>query len=102
MTQPRYITRLEHVRSLSDAQKADLRPICDKFLFRTNEHYLSLIDWNDPADPIRRIVLPDPGELEPWGRLDPSDEARYTAAPGCEHKYRDTAVLLVNDVCGGD
>jgi KamA family protein len=39
-------------------------------------------------------------ELENWGKLDASDEARYTVAPGLEHKYQDTALFLVSKVCG--
>jgi KamA family protein len=40
------------------------------------------------------------GELDDWGRLDASHEQIYTPVPGVEHKYKDTALLLVNDVCG--
>ena len=32
--------------------------------------------------------------------MDASFEELYTKVPGLEHKYRDTALLLVNDVCG--
>jgi KamA family protein len=69
-------------------------------VFRTNEYYLSLVDWNDPDDPIRRIVVPDETELEDWGRPDVSGEVDYTVVPGLEHKYRSTALLLVSDACG--
>ncbi|MGB4279467.1 MAG: 4Fe-4S cluster-binding domain-containing protein, partial [Methanoculleus sp.] len=73
----------------------------DVFAFRSNDYYLSLIDWDDPADPIRRLVIPTIEELEPWGRLDPSSEQSYTRVPGLQHKYRQTALLLVSDLCGG-
>jgi KamA family protein len=77
-----------------------LKSVAEKYPFRTNDYYLSLINWNDPADPIRRIVIPQKGELDTFGRLDPSNESTNYAAPGCQHKYRDTALLLVNEVCG--
>lgn len=35
------------------------------------------------------------------GSLDASNEKLYTKVPGLEHKYEHTALLLVNDVCGG-
>lgn len=73
----------------------------EKFAFRANAYYLSLIDWDDPADPIRRIIVPDMQELEEWGRLDPSDEETYTVIPGLEHKYNSTALFLVSNVCEG-
>lgn len=78
-----------------------LETVEKKFAFRSNEYYLSLIDWDDPDDPIRRIVIPSPEELEEWGRLDASEEVDYTIVPGLQHKYDQTAVLLVSDQCGG-
>ena len=97
---PRYITRLDQVTSLSDAEREELKPVSEKFTFRTNEYYQSLIDWDDPNDPIRRIVMPDVQELGEFGELDASEESTYTALRGLEHKYADTALLLVNNVCG--
>ena len=73
----------------------------EKFPFRANSYYLSLINWDDPEDPIRRIIIPGPDELDEWGRLDPSDEESYTIIPGLEHKYNSTALLLVSDQCEG-
>ena len=97
---PRYINKLEQVDGLSEQERQDLQPVAEKFAFRTNAYYQSLIDWNDPDDPIRRIVMPDLQELDEFGEMDASDEHSYTALKGLEHKYRDTALLLVNNVCG--
>ena len=82
---PRYINKLEQVPALSEAEKDRLKPVAEKFAFRTNEYYQSLIDWNDPDDPIRRIVMPDIQELDDFGELDASDEHSYTALKGLEH-----------------
>jgi lysine 2,3-aminomutase len=100
MKKIKYITSLDHIPQLTDDERAALKPVCDTYAFRTNDYYLSLIDWNDPGDPIRRIVIPHRSELNPWGELDPSNEKAYTKVPGLEHKYEHTAVLLVTDVCG--
>ncbi|HKR12260.1 MAG TPA: KamA family radical SAM protein [Pyrinomonadaceae bacterium] len=96
----RYLTKLDQVSELSEEERQQLKPVSDKFTFRTNEYYQSLIDWNDPDDPIRRIVMPDVQELHEFGQMDASDEISYTALKGLEHKYSDTALLLVNNVCG--
>lgn len=96
----KYITKIDHVAQLDEVAKDQLRPVTDRFVFRTNEYYQSLIDWNDPDDPIRRIVMPHVQELDEFGELDASDEASYTVMKGLEHKYSDTALLLVNNVCG--
>jgi lysine 2,3-aminomutase len=96
---PKYLTKLEQIPQLSDAEKIDLEKVNEQFVFRTNDYYQSLIDWNDPNDPIRRIVMPDIQELDEWGQLDASNEEKYTKVKGLEHKYTSTALLLVNEVC---
>ncbi|MFC1538532.1 KamA family radical SAM protein [Candidatus Latescibacterota bacterium] len=101
MTNPKYIIRLDQVEELSDNDRTNIKEVCNTFAFRANEYYLSLIDWNDINDPIRRIIIPDKTELENWGTLDASNEEKYTILPGLEHKYEHTVVLLVSDVCGG-
>ncbi len=100
MAKPRYINHLKQVPQLSDREREILKPITERFTFRSNEYYQSLINWNDPNDPIHRIIMPDTFEMLAWGELDVSREDDYTVAPGCQHKYPDTALLLVNDVCG--
>jgi lysine 2,3-aminomutase len=100
MKAPKYLTKLNQMPELTAAQQEELNPVSEKFAFRSNEYYQSLIDWADPNDPIRRIVVPSIDEMINWGRLDASDEGRYTVVSGLEHKYTDIALLLVNDVCG--
>jgi KamA family protein len=100
ISRPRYINKLDQVQGLSDQERQQLQPVAERFAFRTNEYYQSLIDWNDPDDPIRRIVMPDIQELDEFGEMDASDEHSYTVRKGLEHKYGDTALLLVNNVCG--
>jgi len=95
----KYFTKVEQLKQLSEQEKAELKKVTDKFAFCANEYYLSLIDWNDPNDPIRRIVIPNIEELEEWGKLDPSDEKAYTIFPGLEHKYHSVVVFLVTYKC---
>jgi KamA family protein len=97
----RYLTKLEQIEQLSEQEKGELKKVTDRFSFRANDYYLSLIDWDDPNDPIRNIIIPHLQELEEWGKLDPSDEHSYTVMPGLEHKYNSTAVFLVSNVCDG-
>ncbi len=96
-----YLSRIEDLKAMSHAEKAELTKVSEKFMFLASDYYLSLIDWDDPNDPIRRIIVPDMDELELWGRLDASDEDRYTVMPGLQHKYDSTALLLVSNKCGG-
>jgi len=96
----KYIINLDFVEQLSGREREELKKVTEKFAFRTNNYYNSLINWEDPEDPIRRIVIPSTEELEVWGKLDASNESKYTKVHGLEHKYPDTALLLVTDVCG--
>lgn len=100
MKKPKYITKLTAIPELNELERKQYRVVIEKFAFRTNDYYQRLINWDDPADPIRRIVIPSQEELQAWGRLDASDEINYTVAPGVEHKYQFTALILVNNVCG--
>ncbi len=83
------------------AQKAEITKVAEHFPFLSTTYYLSLIRFEDPYDPIGRIVIPDPGELEPWGRADPSNEASYTVMEGVQHKYPSTLLVLASDRCAG-
>jgi lysine 2,3-aminomutase len=100
ITSPKYITKIDQVAALGQDEKELLRPAAEKFAFRSNDYYQSLIDWDDPDDPIRKIVMPHVQELDEFGAMDASSEASYTVLKGLEHKYEDTALLLVNNVCG--
>ena len=97
----KYLTRIEQLEQLSKQEKAELKKVTERFAFRCSDYYLSLIDWSDPDDPIRRVIIPQLEELEEWGRLDPSDEKAYTVIPGLEHKYNSTTLFLVSNVCDG-
>ncbi len=104
MTKTRYLTKLNQVTQLTSIPADELRKLHEvekRYAFRSNNYYNALINWQDPEDPIRRIVIPHPDELESWGQLDASGEHQYTRARGLEHKYPDTALLLASNVCGG-
>ena len=95
----KYLTKLEQIPQLTELEREEMQQVNDKFVFRTNDYYQSLIDWDDPNDPIKRIIMPDVEELNEWGELDASNEEKYTKVHGLEHKYTSTALLLVNEVC---
>jgi len=101
---PNYIHSIEELDNLVGLpvkEKKEMEKVCQTFPFRTNDYYLSLIDWNNAHDPLRKIVIPDPRELKGGGSLDPSHEKDYTKLPGLQHKYQQTGLLLLSDVCGG-
>lgn len=95
-----YVRDISKLTEIPAHERKALERVAQKYVFRANDYYLGLIDWNDPNDPIRQLVIPRVEELEEWGKLDASNEAAVTVEKGVQHKYRDTALLLCNEVCG--
>ncbi|MBA2939812.1 KamA family radical SAM protein [Paenibacillus sp. CGMCC 1.16610] len=100
MAQPKYITDIDKITEIPEQERSKLKAITEKFVFRVNDYYLNLIDWSDPNDPIKKLIIPNEGELSEYGRWDASDEDTNYVVPGCQHKYKTTALLLVSEVCG--
>lgn len=96
----RYLSRVDQLDRLPAELRARLTEVEKRYVFRATDYYLSLIDWDDPDDPIRQLIVPRVEELEDWGELDASNEAAITVARGVQHKYTDTVLLLCNEVCG--
>ena len=96
----KYVRDIAKVESIPQAERERLTEVAKRYVFRANDYYLGLIDWNDPADPIKQLIIPRGEELADWGALDASNEARYTIAKGVQHKYPHTVLLLCNEVCG--
>ena len=105
-TQPIDKRKVKYVRSIDKVEQIPsdlverLKPVTEEYVFRANDYYLNLIDWDDEDDPIRQLIIPREDELSEWGKLDASNEQAVTVARGVQHKYTDTVLLLCNEVCG--
>lgn len=99
--QPKYTRDIYKVNGLPLDEKERLKKVTERYGFYANDYYLNLINWEDPDDPIRKIIIPQGGEVLEGGSFDPSDEKRYTVSKGLEHKYGPTALLLASRACGG-
>ena len=64
-------------------------------------YYLSLIDLNDPYDPIRKQAIPTSNELHfaPEEDADPLHEDTDSPVKGLTHRYPDRVLLLITDQC---
>ncbi|TXK68123.1 KamA family radical SAM protein [Paenibacillus sp. N3.4] len=98
--QVKYITNVDEIPGLTEDERESFKKVTDKFVFRLNDYYLQLIDWKNPHDPIRKLVIPSSNELQEYGRWDASDEDTNYVVKGCQHKYQTTALLIVSEVCG--
>ena len=84
---------------LSYDETKKLKQVAQIHPMRVSPYYLSLIDWNDPNDPIRKMAVPSLEELNLDGFYDTSGEAENTKMPGLQHKYAETALILSTNRC---
>lgn len=96
----KYIRSIDQLRNIPPEERERLRRVAERYVFRANEYYLGLVNWDDPHDPIKQLIIPREEELTDWGTLDASNEAAVTVDHGVQHKYPDTVLLLCNEVCG--
>lgn len=64
-------------------------------------YYLSLINLDDPNDPIRKQAIPTLAELHnaEADLLDPLHEDEDSPTPGITHRYPDRVLFLITDQC---
>lgn len=77
---------------------ADLLEI---YPYAVTPYYLSLIDRDDPDDPIRLQCIPDVKELE-FGQGesdDPLAEQQHEKVPGLLHRFQDRALVIATHRC---
>jgi lysine 2,3-aminomutase len=72
-------------------------------LFRVDitPYFISLIDPNDAADPVRKQIIPTEAEIVPFtGMMEDSlAEDRDSPVPGLVHRYPDRVLMLVTTQC---
>ena len=99
--------RIESYEELSryftfSAEEAEgIKQALAKFRMAITPYYLSLIDPNDPYDPIRRQAIPQGAEcnIAPADLNDPLHEDEDSPAPGLTHRYPDRVLFLITDMC---
>jgi lysine 2,3-aminomutase len=75
--------------------------ILQEYRMAITPYYLSLIDPDDPYDPVRKQSIPTVHELERYtGDLeDPLSEDIDSPVEGLTHRYPDRVLFLVTEVC---
>ncbi len=85
--------------NLSQKDKNKLDGIIKRYPMSIPKYYLSLIDANDPNDPIKKLCIPSIDETDMSGSFDTSGEASNTVVKGLQHKYVQTGMLLSTTKC---
>jgi lysine 2,3-aminomutase len=93
--------QLEQVLTLDASERRWFDANSDSLPLSISRYYLSLIDPDDPDDPLRKQVVPTIGEQYSEGKddMDPLAEAAHSVFPRFVHRYRNRAAFLVTDRC---
>ena len=93
------LEELEKIMPLSEDEKK-WREIGPSLSMLISDHILSIIDKNDPADPIRREFVPTRFENIGSGEsIDPLMEVEHSRTERLIHRYSNRAALLVTSRC---
>lgn len=86
---------------LSAKEKLRLSLVTEKYPLAVTPYYLSLINPNDPHDPVKKQAIPSFQEiaLADVGFDDPLEEKRDSAVPGLVHRYPDRVLMVLTDIC---
>lgn len=94
------VEEFEKVIPLTDSER---KALSAPGLFRVDitPYFISLIDPDDPNDPIRKQVVPTDKEMVPFTSMmeDSLAEDRHSPVPGLVHRYPDRVLMLVTTQC---
>jgi lysine 2,3-aminomutase len=98
----RTVDQLVELLPLPEAEIAALRGLESKYRTAIPPYYFSLIDVDDPQDPIRLQSVPSSREETNVSGVefdDPLEEDQDSPVPGVTHRYSDRALLITTPVC---
>jgi lysine 2,3-aminomutase len=80
---------------------ADLEKVAARYAIAVTSELATLIDRNDPDDPIARQFIPTPAELVSGAgeRADPIGDQAYSPVSGIVHRYPDRVLFKLVHVC---
>ena len=92
---------LKKYMNLTEEEEEGVRRTLGRLRMAITPYYLSLINLDDPYDPIRRQAVPTAHELEaaPYEAADPLHEDTDSPVKGLTHRYPDRVLFLVTDQC---
>ena len=96
------IKALAILLGLSDDSLSAYEGLVSTYRYSITPYYLSLINWSDQRDPIKRQCLPDLKEIAfklPGSDEDPLAEERHSPVPGLIHRYPDRVLVVLTNMC---
>lgn len=98
----RTTSQLAEFSPLAPQEFAALQSLEEKYKLAIPPYYFSLIDLDDPGDPIALQSLPSTAEMSSTSGNeleDPLEEDKDSPVPGLTHRYPDRALLVTTHVC---
>ncbi len=95
------LDQLKQYISLTEEEQEGVRVALKTLRMAITPYYLSLIDPNNPNDPVRRQAIPSIKETHQASAdlLDPLHEDEDSPVPGITHRYPDRVLFLITDMC---
>jgi lysine 2,3-aminomutase len=99
--------RVTNIKQLSEAIKLTkeeekaLKNALHTLRMAITPYYITLIDPENPNDPVRKQAIPTADELniDSMDRQDPLEEDVDSPTPGLTYRYPDRVLLLITDQC---
>jgi lysine 2,3-aminomutase len=95
------ISQFERMLSLSGDERIAIEKGGTLLPVGVTPYYMSILSYDNPAQALRRTVIPSTGEFvcSPGESADPLAEEATSPVPGLVHRYPDRVLLLVSDFC---
>jgi lysine 2,3-aminomutase len=95
------VDQLAEFIPLTHEGQAQLKLVAMRYPLSVTPYYLSLINPDDPDDPIRKQAVPSILEITmgTMGLEDPLAEQEDSVVPGLVHRYPDRALMVLTDIC---
>ena len=95
------LDQLKQYVQLTPEEEDGVRSVLSTLRMAITPYYLSLIDPNNPKDPVRRQCIPTALETHKADAdlLDPLHEDEDSPVPGLTHRYPDRVLFLITDMC---
>jgi lysine 2,3-aminomutase len=86
---------------VTEREREQISGSATSYKVRVPQHYLQLIQWDDPKDPIRLQAIPSSNELrwDPRELSDPIGDTRFSPVPRLTHRYPNRVILYPTYQC---
>ncbi len=97
------LNTVEEIEQVIPLTESERKALSASGLFRVDitPYFISLIDPDDPNDPIRKQIIPTDKEMVPFTAMmeDSLAEDKHSPVPGLVHRYPDRVLMLVTTQC---